>query len=100
MTHVNLLVLTWDKMFDDADNGWCYAGKGTQVLSVHRDETSAKAFVETFNPVLALAEKESIVFPIQKFNKQLKNIFGLTLDDIDSTGENFKLSVEMFELLP
>ena len=93
VNEVYLLALTYDINFRDADEGDCYAGEGCKVLSAHLHRESAEAIASEFNPIFAQAEKEVIVFPVQKFNQVLKHKFGFTCNSIDN-GYNFKLSVE------
>lgn len=97
MKQVHVLKLTYNISFDDADDGDCYAGEGCRVLSVHEDRAVAAAIAAEFNPVWASAEKERIVFPVQKFSKMLKKKFGLVPNDF-SEGYDFQLVVETFDV--
>ena len=93
MNTVSILKLEYSINFNDADDGACYAGDGSRILSVHRLKKDADSIAKEFNDVVDLAEKEDVVFPIQKFNNILKDKFGITLHDI-SDGYDFRLAVE------
>lgn len=95
---VHILTLTYDIRFRDSDEGDCYAGEGCKIISVHQDLAIAEATALEFNPVFAKAEKESIVFPIQKYSSLLKKKFGFTTHDIDD-GYNLRLIVETFNII-
>jgi hypothetical protein len=95
---VTILGLTWDIRFRDSDYGECFAGTGYRIVSVHKDPKVALALADEFNPILKEAEEEAVVFPIQKFNRTLRNQFGFTLNDVDQCGHNFKLTTETFEV--
>jgi hypothetical protein len=91
-TQVTLLNLKYSISFNDADSGACYAGDGLRVLRVYQSESDAREVMEKFNPILAAAEKEKIVLPVQMYNKELKNEFGFVIHDVDS-GYDFKLEL-------
>lgn len=91
MSKVYLVILTYDIEFKDSDEGWCVAGEGTEIISAHNTKESADFDVNKYNPILALAEKETTVFPVQKYNRQLKDKFGFVLDNITQNGSSFKL---------
>lgn len=94
---IHILFLNYTITFDDADDGECYAGEGQRLLSVHQDLANAQALASEFNSVVSAAEKETIVFPVQKNNMLLKEKFGFTLDDIDNA-RDFKLVVETYDV--
>ena len=94
---VTILTLTYSIRFRDSDEGNCYAGDGMRILSVHTSRETAEQIASEFNPILSLAEKETVVYPVQKFNRAVKAKFGFTLDSIDD-GYDFKLKVEDFDV--
>ncbi len=93
MQTVHILILVYDITFNDSDDGSCYAGEGCKIIAVYDNYELAKAIVDEFSPILTLAEKETTIFPIQKYNLMIKNKFGFILHDVDSDGENFKLTI-------
>jgi hypothetical protein len=97
MNQVTILSLTYAINFHDADDGDTYAGDGQRILSAHLDEAKAKEIASEFNPIITQAEKETTVFPVQKFNRALKDRFGFILDDMRD-GYGFKLTTETFEV--
>ena len=97
-TQVHIVSLVYDIMFNDSDNGPTCAGEGRRLLSVHKTREEADKVAAELNPILKLAAKESIVFPIQANNLALKNRIGATLHDIDGDGEEFQAKVESFDL--
>jgi hypothetical protein len=97
MNKVSILILTYEITFEDADSGTCYAGDGKRIISVHRDRAAADAIASKFNPILTEADKESIVWPMQKYNKILKNRFGFVCHDIDDS-RNLKFEVVDYDL--
>lgn len=92
------MILEYSINFRDSDEGDCFAGDGQRVIGVYKERKNAESFARDFNPILAQAEKENIVFPTQKNNSIIKKQFGFTVHDIDD-GYNFKLCVEPYELV-
>ena len=92
---IHILSLQYDIEFHDSDEGRCYAGEGRRIISVQKNKACVNAIISAFNPILAQAEKENIVVPIQPFNRRLRKQFGFDLHDIDN-GYNFKLIVETY----
>lgn len=95
---VSILELKYDISFDDADDGKCFAGQGTRLIGVYESEEEALAIADKLNPILSQAEKEGTIFPVQKYNKQIKEAFGFVLHDIDDQGYHFKLVVSNHEV--
>ena len=89
---IHVLGLSYDINFNDADEGDCYAGDGYRIISIYSDKSEADSIVAQFNPVFSLAEKNSIICPMQEEDRKLKKQFGFTVHDIDN-GYNFKLVV-------
>jgi hypothetical protein len=83
--------------FHDADEGDCYAGDGNKLIKVFYSNNDAKKLIEEWNPIIKLAELETIIFPVQKHNKQLEDFFGFVLDNFDN-GYGFELICEEFDL--
>ena len=94
---VHILVFNYDITFCDADEGDSYAGMGQRIISVYQDREIADAIAREFGPVFSEAEKETIVWPPQKFNSLLKARFGFGTHDIDS-GSDYELSVKTFDV--
>lgn len=94
-----VLCLKYDIMFEDADDGKTYAGDGQKILGIFRNAEDAQQVCAEYNPILSLAEKERIVFPVQQYNQKVLDRFGFTLDSLDQNGENFVLSVQAFDLV-
>lgn len=46
---IYLVFLCWDIMFDDADNGSCYAGEGNKLLKAFSGHMAAQRFVDQFD---------------------------------------------------
>jgi hypothetical protein len=86
-------------MFDDSDYGPSCAGENDLLIGAYRCADTVQQICDEYNPVLALAEKEHIVFPVQKNNQILLDRFGFTLDGIDQQGANFRLCVKIFDLV-
>ena len=97
MKTISILSLKYSISFRDADSGDCYAGEGSKMISAFANEADAKAIADKFNPIIKLAEKDSIVFPIQSNNQILKDEFGFTLHNIDD-GYDFELVVQTMEI--
>lgn len=95
---VSILTLVYEILFRDSEEGACYAGEGRKILSVHTRRDEADAIADEFNPILSLAEKERIIFPVQKYNGAIKARFGFTLDGIEEDGCKFRLVVEDFDV--
>ena len=95
---VTILSLNYSINFRDADEGDCYAGEGRRIIAVCRDPKVAEAVICEFSPAFTGAEKENIVFPVQRHNQLLKQKFGFTLHDIGD-GYDFKLTAETFDVL-
>ena len=98
-TAFHVLSLVYDIMFNDSDNGSTCAGTGRRLISVHKSREEADKIAAELNPIIAQAEKETIVFPVQKFNSIVKDRLGATLHDVESDGEEFHLVVESFDTL-
>lgn len=90
MKTVYLVALQFKVNFHDADDGDCYAGDGQRILRVYSSEDAAGQLIPEWNPVIAAAEKETTMFPIQGHNLRIKKEFGLTLDEV-SDGYGFRL---------
>lgn len=95
---IYLITLKYDINFHDADEGNCYAGEGTRIISAHQNRGDAEEIVLKFNPIFCQADKEHTIFPVQKFNHLIKKEFGFTTHDIDN-GSNYKLEVTALDLL-
>ena len=96
---VYVLALTYDIMFEDSDDGETYAGGGQKILGIFRQREDAQQVCDEYNPILSLAKKERIVFPVQRYNQKILDRFGFTLDSLDQNGENFVLSIETCDLV-
>lgn len=96
-THI--LNLVYDLMFDDSDYGPTVAGEAKVLIGVFRNRETAQQVCDEFNPIIALAEKEQIVFPVQPYNQRLLERFGFDLNHIDQQGANFSLRIETFDLV-
>ena len=96
-TQFSILELKYNIRFRDADEGDCYAGEGTKLIGVYSSESNVQAIADKFNSIIAQAEKEHIVFPMQKYNRAIKEAFGFTLHDIDN-GYDFKLKVSTYQI--
>lgn len=94
---INILTLVYSINFQDADEGDCYAGEGRKILSIHRTLTHPTIIKSKFDDIFCQAEKETTIFPVQKFNLLIKERFGFTLHDI-SDGYDFKLIIETFDV--
>lgn len=94
---ISILSLKYNINFRDSDEGNCYAGEGTRLIKVFKNEQDAIELANKFNPIIAKAEKEKIIFPIQENNQKIKDVFGFTIDDIDNCYE-CKLVVETYEV--
>ena len=97
MNTIFLIILQYDINFNDADDGDCYAGEGQRIIKAFSNRNIADELVHKMNPIISLAEKETIVFPVQRNNREVRKEFGFTLDHIDD-GYNFKLVVEEIEV--
>ncbi len=95
---MTIVILTYKIQFNDADDGWCFAGDGQRILLVTGNREAAKRLCAEWNPIIALAEQETVVFPVQKYNKMLRRRFGITLDSVDQYARDFKLVAEEHEL--
>lgn len=87
-------------MFNDSDYGDRYAGEGRKIIRVYQNKSDAVEFIKKWNEIFAQAEKEEIVYPVQKYNKMIKNELGFVLDDIEQNGTDFKLVLESLDLIP
>ena len=94
---LHVLGLSYDINFTAADEGDCYAGEGYRIISIYANKSEADSIVAQFNPVFSLAEKNSIIYPMQEADLKLKKQFGFTVHDIDN-GYNFKLVVNTYPL--
>jgi hypothetical protein len=93
MKEVFLLILNYSINFHDSDYGDCNAGDGKEILGAYKDAEKVNSIITEWNPVIKLAEKESIVWPIQPNNLKLKKFFDITLHDIND-GYNFHLTLK------
>jgi len=98
MSKIFVVSLKYDIMFKDSDDGYCYAGEGKRLIKACTKESAAEDFIIEFNPVLEMAEQETTIFPVQKYNKIIKKNFGFVLNDIDQDGDNFRLVIEELEV--
>jgi hypothetical protein len=94
---VSIVSLSYEIMFDDADDGRCFAGNGLKIVRAFATEAAARQFAEKWNPIITLAESEEIVFPVQPNNAQLKEEMGFTLHDIDD-GRKFSLVIQNLDV--
>lgn len=95
---MNVVVLAYDIIFNDADDGNSYAGEGLKLIKGFTDQQAAKDFIAKWNPVIELANREYIVFPIQPGNRELKAGLGFTLHDFDQDTENYRLEIQTLEV--
>lgn len=98
MNQVHIVSLTYGIMWDDSDAGSCCAGEGARIVRVFQDKHKAEDFVRQWSPVICAAEKETIVFPRQKHNTQLRAGIGFDLHDLQQGLENFALKIESREV--
>lgn len=94
-----VVVLSYDVTFRDSDEGRCFAGEGLRLIKGFTDPQAAADFVAMWNPVISLANKESICFPVQPANLELKAGLGFTLHDFDQDEENYRLEIRKLEVV-
>lgn len=97
LTNIYLVVLCYEIEFRDADVGWCYAGDGQKNIRGFYSKQDADTLILKWNPIIANAEKETTVFPVQPNNAAIKQEFGFTLDNFDDA-RAFKLIVEEIKI--
>jgi hypothetical protein len=95
---ITIVNLVYSINFHDADDGDCYAGKGSKIIRAFQDDKKAELFIQEWNPIFQRASEETTVFPIQPDNKLLKNEFGFTAHDINY-GYDFRLVSELVKVL-
>jgi hypothetical protein len=95
---MNVVVLAWDIIFIDSDEGGCHAGEGLKLIKGFNDFEDAVHFINKWNPVIRIANKENIVFPIQPGNQALKDGLGFTLHNFDQDTQNFRLEIQTLEV--
>lgn len=95
---VHILRLVYDIMFNDSDDGSCYAGRGEKIISVHKDFKTAQDIADEFNPILKQAEEETTVYPVQPYSKQIQKKFGFIPNDIPDDGHNLELCVDSYDV--
>ena len=96
-TPIHIVSLKYSISFNDADYGPSYAGDGCKLISIHEVKSEADALVVEFNPIFALAEKNSTICPKQESDRKLDEQFGFNVHDIDN-GYDFKLVVETYTI--
>jgi len=94
---IHIVQLSYNIIFNDADDGRCYAGDGLKIVRTFQNSELATSFIKEWNLVIALAEKENTVFPRQANNKKLHQEFGFDLHNIDD-GEKFQLKLETWDV--
>lgn len=95
---INVVFLTYDIMFNDSDNGSCYAGDGQRILKVFLCPDKAREFVESLRKVVTMASSENIVFPKQPGNRQMHKLLGFDLHDLPGNNSNYMLVVESLDI--
>jgi len=93
-----IVLLKYNVMFNDADDGWCYAGDGGRILKCFSEKGKAEEFIATFDPIIKLAEKEHTVFPRQANNRKLKSVLGWDLHDFNQCEEGYNLELQTVEV--
>jgi len=94
---IHLVFLDYDIMFNDADDGRCFAGTGHWLLRAFATKCMADQFVEKWAPVVAKASGEGIVYPRQSGNDALYNGVGIDLHDV-ADGEGFTLTIATIDV--
>lgn len=95
---IHIVFLTYSIMFNDSDEGNCYAGEGKRIVRVFKEQKKAEDLIKEWSPIIKQAEKENIVFPRQPDNIKLRKEFGFDLHDLDQGNENFQLNIESVEV--
>lgn len=95
---VHAVYLEYEVMFNDSDEGPCWAADGLRLIKLYEDKGDAEKFVETYNPILEKAKKETTIVPRQPYNSILKEYWGFNLHDLDQGLENFKLVIKSYEV--
>ena len=95
--HIYVVTLNFKIRFNDSDDGNCYAGDGQKIVRAYSSKAKADHLISEWNPIVKAAGKETVVFPVQQNNRQIKKEFGFTLDNIDD-GYDFHLTCEELEV--
>ena len=100
MTKLFLVYLSYDIMFDDADNGESWAGDGKHDLKLFDSEAKAQDFISEYQEVFksAFFENRRQVFPRLPNQQKLQDDFGIDLCDICSDMDDPKLNYKVMKV--
>lgn len=97
MKTIYLLVLNFKINFRDSDDGDCYAGDGQKVLGFSVEKESLLKICDEYNPIISAAENETVVYPVQKYNRAVKKQFGFILSNLGQDNYDYKLEIQEIE---